>query len=115
MTRRTKRIAELIERELSAILSRDIEFPKGSFPNIIDIKVTADLRQATVWVGVVPASFRSRVLACLEKNAGEIQDQLNHRLEMKFVPRLTFKIDTSSDQVARVNELLGEIKDERSG
>lgn len=115
MSRRTEQVQDVIQKELGAILSRDIEFPTGSFPNIVKVKVAADLKNATVWLGVIPSEARSRVLKTVEANIGSIQKTLNKRLTMKFVPRLLFKIDTSIDKVVRVNELVDKIQAEENG
>ena len=114
MSRRIEQVQDVIQKELGSILAREIEFPVGSFPNILRVKVSADLRQATVWLGVVPPAARSQVLETLNANSGEIQKILNKRLTMKFVPRLSFKIDKSIDKVIRVNELVDKIKAEEN-
>jgi len=109
VSRRLKQVADLIARELEPILLREVEFPPGAFPNIIKVEVAADLKNATVWLGVVPPEKREEVLAVINKNIGEVQRTLNKRLTMKFTPRLSFKVDTTSDKVARVQELVEEI------
>lgn len=109
MSRRLKQVADLIVRELGPILLREVEFPPGTFPNILKAEVAADLKNATVWLGVVPPEKRDEVLEAINRNIGEVQRSLNKRLTMKFTPRLSFKIDTTSDKVARVQELVKEI------
>lgn len=112
MKRRVIQIQDLIARELAAIFSREVEFPLGAFPSILKVKVSADLRHALVWVGVVPPEKRPAVLDCLNDNIYDIQACLNQRLTMKFAPRLLFKIDTTSDKVQRIEQLVEQIKKE---
>lgn len=109
MKRRIIQIQDLIARELGFIISREVELPPGAFPSILRVKVSEDLRHALVWVGVVPPEKRQTVLRCLEANIFEIQSALNQRLTMKFAPRLLFKIDTTSDKVQRIEELVDQI------
>jgi ribosome-binding factor A len=111
-SRRIAQVQDLIANELGAILLKELEFPPGSFPNILRVKVAADLKNATVWLGVFPPEKRAEVLQVINANIGQIQRLLNKRLVMKFVPRLLFKIDTTSDQVARISELVSKIKSE---
>ena len=112
MKRRITQIQDSIARELARIFSREIEFPIGAFPNIVKVKVSEDLRHALVWIGVVPAGKRPEVLACLESNIYHIQSFLNKRLTMKFPPRLRFKVDSTSDKVQRIEELVDQIHQE---
>ncbi|MFC1618239.1 30S ribosome-binding factor RbfA [Patescibacteria group bacterium] len=106
MSRRTEQVQDLIQQELGKILIREIEFPVGAFPNILRVSVSPDLRNATVWVGVVPPKMRGKVLKTIERNIGRIQSLLNKRLYMKFVPQLRFEIDSTIDKVDRVARLL---------
>lgn len=115
MKRRIIQIQDLVARELSVIFSREVEFPLGAFPSIVKVKVSADLRHASVWIGVVPPERRQAVLACLQANIYDIQALLNQRLTMRFAPRLLFKIDTTSDKVQRIEELVDQIKKEDDG
>lgn len=112
MKRRVIQIQDLIARELAVIFSREVEFPTGAFPAILKVKVSADLRHALVWVGVVPPEQRQAVLDCLNDNIYDIQAFLNKRLTMRFAPRLLFKIDTTSDKVQRIEQLVDQIKKE---
>ena len=111
--RRILQVQDLIQRELAKILTKDIELPVGSFLNIIWVEVSGDLRHAKVWFGVLPAEKREAVLAVLEKNIGEIQRTLIKRLEMKYVPRLKFEVDTTIDQVEKVDQLVKKINAEK--
>ncbi len=115
MKRRVIQIQDLIARELAVIFSREIEFPPGAFPNIVKVKVSEDLRHALVWIGVVPSEKRAAVLECLNKNIYHLQAFLNKRMTMKFPPRLLFKIDTTSDKVQRIEELVDKIHQEDDG
>ncbi len=112
MKRRIIQIQDVIARELAVIFSREIEFPIGAFPSIVKVKVSEDLRHALVWIGVVPPGKRQEVLECLENNIYHIQSFLNKRLTMKFPPRLLFKIDSTSDKVQRIEELVDQIHQE---
>lgn len=115
MKRRVIQIQDAVARELAVIFTREVEFPLGAFPSIVKVKVSADLRHALVWVGVVPPEKRQAILECLNKNIYDIQAFLNRRLTMKFPPRLLFKIDTTSDKVRRIEELVDQIKKEDDG
>jgi len=112
VSRRIKQVEDVVIRELSPVLMREVEFPPGSFPNILRVKVSPDLKNATVWLGVVPPEKREEVLEAINNNIKEVQRALNKRLTMKFVPRLLFKIDTTSDNVVRVQELVSKINSE---
>lgn len=112
MSRRVIQVQDLIQKELGKILARDVEFEPGIFPNILRVDVSPDLKNATVYMGVVPPTARKDVIKTINKQIGDIQGTLNKLLYMKFVPRLTFKIDTTIDNVDKVNQLLKKIHTE---
>ncbi len=109
MKRRLLQVQDLIQQELGKILIREIEFPVGIFPNILAVKVSPDLKYARISLGVIPSNRRGTALKRIEKRIGHIQNCLNKKLVMRFVPRLRFVIDGTIDKVERVSEIVNKI------
>lgn len=105
---RPERVAQLIRRELSDIITNRMRDPRvGQWLSITDVEVTRDLSFARVYLSMLgPAEERERVLEGLRSATGFIRSQLAPRLDVREVPELRFEIDTSLDKGARVDDIL---------
>lgn len=109
--RRTKRIAELIRRELSLLLGREASDPRFHGLTITTVEVTADLRQARIYVVLPDGESSSKTLNALEKAAGFFRHGLGERVHLRCVPELHFYIDESLERGAKILSLLDQVKD----
>jgi ribosome-binding factor A len=113
---RTDRVGDLLRREISAILSREVKEPLAQFVTITAVKVSKDLKHARVYyTALQDESGLKDVAAALKRSAGFIQRLLGSRLQMRSVPRLRFDYDTSLRDAARMEELLRGIDMESTG
>src|SRR5438093_3457395 len=105
MKHRILRVREVVKRELSAIVARDFNFG-SALVTIQDVDITADLKQAHVFVSVVgePAA-KERVIAQLESQRPMIQHELSRRVVLKYTPHLHFQLDESIERGSRVLEI----------
>lgn len=112
MSKRILRVNQLIKKELGKIIIREIEVPPGIFLTLTRVDCSPDLRQARVYVSVIPdASFR-KIFKLLLANVAELQHLLNHRLKMYPVPRVVFLEEEKTKEAAKIEELLEEIEEE---
>ena len=104
---RPERVAQRIRREIADILEHRLRDPRlGSLISVTDVEVTPDLSLARVYVSVLDAETRERVLAILATAAGFVRHELTPRLGLREVPEIRFLLDTSIDRGARVEDLL---------
>ncbi|MBL7053859.1 30S ribosome-binding factor RbfA [Patescibacteria group bacterium] len=96
MNNRTIKINELIKRELSGIILKQINIPLGSFVTITKVETAADLVKTKIWISIFPDEYNEEILKIFNKNAGKLQDILNKRLSMKWVPRIKFFVDLTN-------------------
>jgi ribosome-binding factor A len=82
----------------SVLASHAITFP--------EVRMSADLRLATVYVMPLGGRDAQAVLAALEKNRRWLRGALAKRIEMKFMPELRFRLDTTFDEADRIERLL---------
>lgn len=104
-----KRIAQLnslVQREVAALLARQIEFPVGAMVTVSRVMVADDAESAKVWLSILPATFKTEVIQIITANIRDIQSALNKKLVMKFVPKLTFLVDRTEERAARINTVL---------
>jgi ribosome-binding factor A len=106
-SKRTDRVGDQIRMEIADILTRRVKDPRVGFVTITAVDVSADLRQAWVYVTVLQDGPKeAETLAALSRAGGFIKGELGRRLKLRYVPELTFIKDTSVDRVARVLGLI---------
>ena len=109
MKHRLLRVNELVKRELSALVTREINF-ESVLVTINQVDVTPDLKNAHVFVSVLPAEAGAGVLTKLEANRVTLQAQLGKHLILKYTPHLVFHLDNSIERGTRVIEILHELE-----
>lgn len=113
MTTRQAKVQQLIKHEVSDIIIREFKDPRKGFITITDVEVSGDMRHARVFVSVLgDEDDKKRNLKILNNAAHFIRGSLSKRIEMKAIPDLEFKLDTSADQGIRIMELLEQVKRE---
>lgn len=108
MKHRMLRVNEVIKRELSGIVTREITF-EGSLVSINRVDVSSDLKSAHVFVSVLGPETGESVMNKLEKHRPALQSELAKRVTMKFTPHLLFHLDESIARGSRVVEILQQI------
>jgi ribosome-binding factor A len=104
---RIQKVAELIRHELSEILRDDVDEVRQALVTITSVWLSADMRLARVHVSIFPDSAnRTGILAALRRGRGRLKRDLGRALRLRHVPDLEFKLDTSLEQGARIEELL---------
>ncbi|OPY09870.1 MAG: Ribosome-binding factor A [Syntrophaceae bacterium PtaB.Bin095] len=111
--KRADRVADLIKAELSDILLRQIRDPRIGTITITGAKVTDDLRLAKVYfVEMGKDAVDPEIRKGLEKATGFLKRELGKRLQLRFVPDLIFKVDSSFAYGSRIDRLLSQIREE---
>jgi ribosome-binding factor A len=114
-TRRQRRVAELIHRELSLILMREVRDPRLANVTITEVRVTPDLLLARIYYVVLgDQEARSEAEAGLASANGYLRTHLAGRIQLRFAPELIFQLDTSADHGRRIDGLLDQIARDRS-
>ncbi len=107
--RRPERLAEQIREEVSLIIAGEVEDPRVGFATVTDVKLSADLRHAKVYVSVIGTENEVKgSLVALRHASGFIRHQLGAVLRMRHTPELHFAHDDVEVRAARIEELLSE-------
>jgi ribosome-binding factor A len=107
--RRPERVAELVLRELSMMLLRDLKDPRLRGVTITGVKVTDDLRHARVFFSHLEGSRRAAaVIAGFNSAGGFIRRQVGRALSLRHAPELAFEFDPGPERAARIDTLLRE-------
>jgi len=114
-TRRQRQVAELLHEEISQLIQHDSRDPRLGFVTVTGVDVTADLRLARVYVTVLGDEADAReTLAGLASAAGYFRHRLKQLISLRYIPELSFKLDTSLEHGMRIDKLLDSIKDEEA-
>jgi ribosome-binding factor A len=103
------RVGELVRHALVEVFSREtLQDPVLSSHAITvpEVRMSPDLRLATVYVMPLGGRDAAAVLAALEKNKRWLRGALAKRIDIKFMPELRFRIDATFDEADRIERLL---------
>jgi ribosome-binding factor A len=105
---RMRRVDEAVREVLSDALGhRDLKDPRIGFVTITDVKTSADLRHARVYVSVLGSDEdREQTLAGLRSAHGVLQRRVAGELRLKRTPTLEFTYDDTTDRAMRLERLL---------
>src|SRR5438309_7412834 len=108
MKHRMLRVNEVVKRELSGIVAREVSF-EGALVTINHVNVNPDLKSAHVFVSVLGSEKAETVMTRLEEHRVAFQDELARRVTMKYTPHLLFHLDESIARGSRIVEILQQI------
>lgn len=109
MIERIKRVNQLIKHEISQLINREIDFD-NTLVTVTRVDTSPDLKQAKIGIIVLPQEETEQALKILEKNIYHIQQLLNKKLRMKYIPKIIFEIDKTEVNAQRLEEVLQQIK-----
>ena len=108
-SQRQLRVGELIRHELAAMLSRgDIHDPvvEAHMITVPEVRMSPDLRLATIYVMPLGGRDEKDVLAALERSKRYVRGEIARRINLKFAPEIRFRIDERFDEAERIEKLL---------
>src|SRR5438094_5701831 len=108
MKHRQLRVNELVKRELSAIIAREINF-EGVLVSINAVDVTPDLKSAHVFVSILGSATGASVIDKLEAHRSALQAELPGAAGLKNTPHLFFHLDNWIERGSRVLDFLNDI------
>ena len=108
MKHRQLRVNEVVKRELSGIIAREINFEEA-LVSINAVDVAPDLKSAHVFVSILGAGNGGNVIDKLEAHRPALQAELSRNVVLKYTPHLIFHLDESIKRGARVLEILDDL------
>lgn len=110
---RVLRVGEQIRHVLSEILARgDVhDDVLATHPvSVTEVRMSPDLRHATVFVKPLLGRDEEAVLKALRTNTAYLQREVAHRIRMKYAAKLKFLADESFDEASHIDRLLRDPK-----
>ncbi len=115
-TGRMRRVDEAVRQVIGDAVAGDLKDPRVGFVTVTDVRTSADLRHARVYVSVLGADGgpsaeqeREDTLAGLRSAHGYLQGRVAGELRLKRTPTLEFVYDDTTDRAMRVEALIDEI------
>jgi ribosome-binding factor A len=108
---RARRLAERISKIVAEMLERRVKDPRLGFVTVTETKLTADLREATVFYTVYGSpEEREDTAAALRSATGIIRTEVGRQLGLRHTPSVTFVADALPDSARRIDDLVAAAK-----
>ncbi|NJK82263.1 MAG: 30S ribosome-binding factor RbfA [Chloroflexaceae bacterium] len=116
MSKRTRQIADTIQRILGDVIQQELKDPRVGFATITGVDVTADLQHATVRVSILGDDVSQiETMQGLERARGFLRKRLAEEMRhMRIVPELRLVRDTSLEYTMHIDEVLRQVEHERT-
>ena len=110
---RLLKVGERVRHIISEILARKLvhdEVVSSSNILVSEVRMSPDLRNATVYVKPLLGVEEDLILSALLKNTAFFQREVAKRLGLKFAPKLKFRMDESFEEADRIERILNDPK-----
>ncbi len=108
---RLLKVGEQVRHVLSELLTRQLvhdEVLTAHAVSVTEVRMSPDLRQATVFVRPLLGAQMDEVLKALRTNTAFFQREVAGRLKLRFAAKLRFVADESFDEANRIDSLLAD-------
>ena len=110
MSRRTERVAALIQIVLGERLQKKLKDPRLGFVTVTGVDLTPDLKSARVFYTVLgKEKEKGDTQRGLDNAAGFLQHEIAEELKLRFTPKLSFHFDDAYEEGMRIERILGEL------
>ncbi len=108
-SQRQLRVGETVRHAIADILSQgSVHDPdlEGHIITVPEVRMSPDLKLATVYVMPLGGREIDKVIAALDRNKKFLRGEVAHRVNLKFAPDLRFRTDERFDEAERIEKLL---------
>jgi len=116
--RRVARVEKEVSHIISTFIIQKIQSELPGFVTVGRVQIPADLRQARVYVSLMnlkeadvqmTPEHLKKTLKILQSWASEMQTEISHRVQMKYVPKITFFADESTEKILKIENILANL------
>jgi ribosome-binding factor A len=114
-TRRTEKIASLMQQEIAVIIQRELNDPRVPIiTSVTRVKVSPDLSTADVYVSMMGTEGQQTAgLNALRHSAGMMRSVLTKSMNLRQAPFLKFHIDENLQKELALMDLLRKVEEEQ--
>ena len=108
-SQRQLRVGETVRHAIADILAQrsvhdaDLE---GHIITVPEVRMSPDLKLATIYVMPLGGRDTEIVIAALDRNKKYLRGEIAHRVNLKFAPEIRFRVDERFDEAERIEKLL---------
>jgi ribosome-binding factor A len=106
---RPQKVADLIQRELSDLLRREVRDPRVGMVTITSVDVSPDLSHAKIFFTMLSKEHLQETTKGLQRAASFLRAQLSRRMSMYTTPELRFVYDESVERGDRISQLIDSV------
>ena len=113
LTQRQLRVGELVKQNLGELFIRNeakIPLINTKSITVTEVRMTPDLKTARVYVTPFGGSDLEELVKILTEYSHLVRKALSKRLDIKFLPKLTFVEDNSFEYAEKIERIIKEIK-----
>lgn len=107
---RQLRVAEQIRHQIVDILQRggfrDPDLAESYRVTVTAVEIGPDLKHATAFIMPLGGEKADMFVEALNRAAGYVRAELADRIDLRYTPKVSFKLDHSFDEAARINTIL---------
>ena len=108
-SQRQLRVGELVRHAMAEMLTRgDVHDPviEGHLITVPEVRMTADLRLATIYIMPLGGRDANEVVAAFERHKKFLRGEIALRINLKFAPDIRFRVDERFAEAERIDKLL---------
>jgi len=106
---RQLKVAESIKKIIAEIFSQkqvDAQIIIDNFITVSRVKVSPDLKNASVYISVFQASNRDKLMTQINQLSHKFRAILNREMNLKYSPQIIFRYDDTLEEVSRIQDLI---------
>ena len=112
---RAERISVKIQQAITELIQKKMQDPRLELATISSVKLTADLRIATVYVTIFGEGYKKKeAMEAFNKSKGFIKKMIAPKLGLKFMPEIFFEEDDFFDKAQAMDDLIRKANADRS-
>ena len=108
-SQRQLRVGELVRHAIADMLTRGEVHDsviEGHLITVPEVRMSPDLKLATIYVMPMGGRDASEVVAAFEKHKKFLRAEIAHRINLKFAPDIRFRMDDRFAEAERIDKLL---------
>ena len=106
---RQRKVAQIIQEDFAELFRKQASESKQSFlVSVSDVKISPDLGVAKIYLSIFPKEFRADIMKEIEINKTQYRNFIGQKMgkQVRIIPQLNFYLDTSLDDVERIEKEL---------
>jgi len=106
---RRRRVNEAIRHALAEAIARDLNDPRLELLTVTEVRVTPDIKEATVYFTTLDPGRREPAARALQSARGLLQAKVATAIGTRHTPHLRFVYDEHQEEAVRLTRLIDEV------